>query len=250
MSELSPRRSVTSHAPVDCSATPALAGIDGCHDGWVVVSEIRGALSAWIATTIAELDARLPAPARVAIDIPIGLPQQQRRSCEVLARRLLGAPRSTSVFPVPARPCLAATSHSDASRINHALTGRRLSIQSWAIMPKIREVDAYVRHADRAHDLTEIHPEVSFAAWNGLKAMRHSKHSREGRLERAQLIDTLWPGGPDRLWAALDGRAQRDDLYDAFAALWTARRLARDTAVSLPAQPEHDSMGLSMCISY
>jgi predicted RNase H-like nuclease len=41
-----------------------------------------------------------------------------------------------------------------------------------------------------------------------------------------------------------------DDLYDAFAALWTTERMARGEAVRIPREPPVDAMGLSMEIWY
>jgi len=41
-----------------------------------------------------------------------------------------------------------------------------------------------------------------------------------------------------------------DDLLDAFAVLWTARRIAEGKAVTLPARPPLDSFGLRMAIAY
>ena len=37
-----------------------------------------------------------------------------------------------------------------------------------------------------------------------------------------------------------------DDILDAFAALWSAERLLRGEAITLPVEPELDATGLAM----
>ena len=46
------------------------------------------------------------------------------------------------------------------------------------------------------------------------------------------------------------GAVADDDLLDAFAALWSAQRLARGEARVLPSSPELDGTGLAMEILY
>jgi predicted RNase H-like nuclease len=99
--------------------------------------------------------------------------------------------------------------------------------------------------------VVEVHPEVSFCLWNGGRAMRHSKKRAEGRAERRALIDAVWPGAVERLRARLNGSGRRygiDDLYDALAALWSARRVRAGTARTLPDDPPTDRFGLPMRI--
>jgi uncharacterized protein DUF429 len=50
------------------------------------------------------------------------------------------------------------------------------------------------------------------------------------------------------VWERLGPGANRDDLYDAFAALWTAHRISRGAAVEMPTDPEYDAAGLPMRI--
>lgn len=139
---------------------------------------------------------------------------------------MLGHPRASSVFPVPVRAALGATSHPDTSRINREVIGRGLSVQTWCIMKKIREVDEFVRSVGaESWTVVEVHAEISFATWNGGLAMLHRKTTAAGRTEREELIDARWPGDRELLWNSLHCDVQRDDLNDAFAALWTAERL-------------------------
>jgi predicted RNase H-like nuclease len=82
-----------------------LAGVDGCPAGWIAafVRADGGEVRIEIAPRFADLLAQ--APALVAVDIPIGLPERVGhggRAAESAVRPLLGA-RQSSVFSVPSR---------------------------------------------------------------------------------------------------------------------------------------------------
>jgi predicted RNase H-like nuclease len=224
------------------------AGADGCRAGWICVARAAGgAVEAFVAPTAAGLLARLPRPAVLAIDVPIGLPEQGSRRCDEEARRRLGA-RRASVFPAPPRGVLAAGSWREACEARQRIEGKRISRQAWAIAPKVREVDELLR-ADpslRAR-VREVHPELCFLAWSG-RPMRHSKKRAAGRAERRELVDGYF--GRDAF--AETRRPFRrsdvadDDLLDAFAALWTAERILSGDARVLPERPPLDACGLAM----
>src|SRR5699024_4850937 len=95
---------------------------------------------------------------------PIGLPDAPKRSVDSMARRLIGARRS-SVFPAPLRSMLDAPDYTTACRIREAAVGTRCSKQLFAIMPKIKEMDDALTPAlqDR---IREGHPELSFTMMN------------------------------------------------------------------------------------
>jgi predicted RNase H-like nuclease len=194
-----------------------LLGVDGCRGGWVAASE-RGAR---VYPTFAEIVAERFE--LVLIDVPIGLLEAGPRSCDLQARTLLGARRS-SVFPAPARRLLRARRY-----------GRQCSIQLWNILHKIREVDeAMTPRLQRR--VREAHPEVSFALLNGA-ALRFAKKSADGEAERRRLLRPIFGEIP-----AVPGAA-RDDVLDAYALLWSARRARRGEARALGAS-EQDERGL------
>lgn len=94
-----------------------------------------------------------------------------------------------------------------------------------------------------------MHPEVSFALWKEALPMRFNKKKPEGRRERERLIDREWPGERERLARELRGRGYAaDDLNDAFAALWSSRRIAFGEARAFPGEIQRDSTGLPMRI--
>ena len=82
--------------------------------------------------------------------------------------------------------------------------------------------------------------------------MTAGKKSPEGRAQRLALAEG-WLGAG--LLAGARGhhpkaRLADDDILDAMATLWTAKRIADGTARSLPEDPPLDATGLPMRIVY
>ena len=225
-------------------------GVDGCRGGWVAVALSGRVLRAIVSPDWTALMTEARRAAVITVDMPIGLPTRGARSCDREARRWLGRPRGASVFPPPVRGCQHEASYPELCARQRATDGRGLTKQAFNILPKIRQLDRWLaeRFRDRVR-IFEVHPEVSFACWNRGRAMRHHKSTYEGRLERERLIDELWPGARERLWRDIrGGPCERDDLNDALAALWSARRIADGTAVRMPRAVERDETGLLMQI--
>lgn len=228
-----------------------VAGADGCRSGWICVTrevESRAIASGSFADA-ASLIHQEPRPAVLAIDVPIGLPEAGARSCDREARRRLGRPRGSSVFPAPVRPLLLATSFPEGCEIRQRIEGKRISVQLWNIVPKIRQVDAVLRRLApaRRRFVREVHPEVSFQAWAG-HDLAHSKKRRAGRDERLALVTDHY--GADAFRSVRERHLARDvsddDVLDAFAALWTAERILAGAAEGMPRDPPRDAEGLRM----
>ncbi len=128
------------------------------------------------------------------------------------------------------------------------MEGKRVSIQTWAIVPKIVEVDGFWR-ADtmRREIVREVHPEVSFFFLNGERPMSTAKRKTDGQAERLSLL-RKWFG--EAIGHALAGRerlgCKADDIVDALVALWTAERIGCGAALSIPVRPPLDAYGLRM----
>lgn len=227
-----------------------VAGIDGCRGGWLLLwlDLARGRVAARILSRIDELADLDPRPDLVMIDIPIGLARSGPRTCDLEARRLLGRPRSSSVFPAPPRPVLAATGYAEACSLGASCDGRKPSRQSWSILPKVRDVDAFLRSApERQEWIREVHPELSFWCWNSLTPMRWPKKSAAGFAERERLVVARYGAACRQAATSLPrGRFGKDDLLDALAALWTAERVRRNEAMVIPPDPPVDEVGLRM----
>jgi len=170
-----------------------VAGIDGCRRGLVSFKVDLASLS----TSVELID--LPSILRnkpddiasLAIDIPIGL-LDGSRACDKAARKLLGQPRGTSVFPAPCRAALGAQSYAEASSTNRHKTRRGLSRQAWGIAPKIKQVDDAIT-ADCQRWAFEVHPEVCFWALAGERPMAHGKKTKAGVSERLDLLRPVFP---------------------------------------------------------
>jgi predicted RNase H-like nuclease len=184
-----------------------------------------------------------PELAVVGVDIPIGLPDSAPRQADVLARTRLPQGRKSAVFPAPARAAVAAKTHPKASAANRAATGVGLSIQAFGLIPKILEVDAFVR-SPKPCRVVEVHPEVSFAAMDPT-SVALSKRTLAGRQAREDALRAAGVTPP--AYQARQGYSA-DDLLDACAAAWSARRVASGTAESLPESPETFSDGLPAAI--
>lgn len=208
-------------------------GLDGAPGGWAGALVVDGGVS-WL--TLASIEEALALDVDVVgVDMPIGLPEQGRRECDLLAKRALGRAHPR-VFLTPPRGVLDAADHATANVLHRRLTGGLgLSIQTWHLVPKIREVDAVA--ADPR--LVEVHPELSFAALTGGAALP-SKKTPEGRAARVAALRGWLP--------ALDGVPRGDDAVDALAVAWSAQRWAARTATVLPAQPTYDAFGRPMRI--
>jgi len=222
-------------------------GVDGCRAGWVGVMVSGGTATALVAPTIADLVAAVrtdhPDLAVVGIDIPIGLPDTAPRQADLLARQRLPVGRKSSVFPAPTRVATAATTHAEASAANREATGVGLSIQAFHLIPKILEVDAYVR-SPRSCRIVEVHPEVSFAAMDAASVVP-AKRTTAGVASRERALRAAGIEPPS--YVRGQGYAV-DDLLDACAAAWTAARVARGDAEILPDPPERFSDSLPAAI--
>lgn len=176
-------------------------GIDGCRGGWVACGisrhrnrktplEILQFLSPDLPGLLASI---LGAGGRtILIDIPIGLPDKEipQRQCDVEARRILGRGGASSVFSPPCREALSAASYADACDVNDRVLGRRISIQTWNICPRIREADQWMRNRSRESCPTihESHPEVCFTRLAGSDRRLDSKKSEAGHLHRMGVL--------------------------------------------------------------
>jgi predicted RNase H-like nuclease len=226
-----------------------LAGIDGCRGGWVAALQDTGGgpVIALRFTTLADLLASPHRPAVAAIDMPIGLLDAGSRQCDQAARRLLPS-RASGVFPAPIRPLLTAPSYAEANALSRALTGKGMTIESFNLVPKIRELDAVAQTAPPGL-FRESWPELAF--W-GLKGapLAHSKRTREGLVERRALLVSVF--GPAQVASAEASRHRYalDDLYDALAPLQTGRHIQAGTALRVPEPPPVDACGLPMEIVY
>ena len=230
-----------------------VAGVDGTPDGWAVVIMEAGRLSIRKDAAFSNIFDGATDFDIVAVDIPIGLLDAYEvggRVCDRAARSFLGRPRGSSVFPAPVRPVLAATTWEDACARSRASApgGKGVNKQTFALLPKIREVDELLQTRPKLPEVVrEIHPEVSFSALVGTP-MTHRKATLLGREERQRALARSFP---ELHVIEKDGRDQGlpiEDILDATVACWSALRLVGGKGRSLPDVIPLDSTGLPMAI--
>jgi predicted RNase H-like nuclease len=209
-----------------------VAGVDGCRDGWVVATDDGVAVSRSFAT-IAAANFDL-----VAVDMPIGLPDAWGRAADRAARTYI-RPRGSCIFPAPPRVLLAFEAYADANAASKATFDRGLTRQSFNLFAKLREVDAVIDATNQTR-FAEASPECSFRALTD--TVLPPKRTSEGRQVRRAALEAEF--GP--IVARLPG-ARPDDVLDAYALLWTARRHVAGTSLCL-AGDDTDSRGLVMRI--
>ncbi len=227
-----------------------LCGVDGFKSRWCAV--LRNFDTGEFRTRVVSFRdlLRLPEnPAIVAVDVPIGLldvTPPGGRTCERLARNIVGSHRARSVISTVGRVALAAATRTEADLLSKAAGGIGISAHSWGLKDKLLEVDAVITPALQ-QVIHEVHPELSFREMAG-RPLDHGKKTHAGEQERlAALIVGSFPE-QEVTKAPTALRAGRDDFLDACAALWTAERIYRGTAKHVPPLSEFDVRGLDMAM--
>jgi predicted RNase H-like nuclease len=227
--------------------TTTVMGVDACKNGWIGVRLSDSGLDALFATTIGELAGLAGALAVMAIDIPIGLADVGMREADVQTKKLLKK-HASSVFLTPVRAALAAASFEEAQEINREHAGSGFSIQAFGLRTKILQVDAWLR-TDRPTAIAKVvetHPEACFMTMAG-QPLGLSKKTWAGAELRRRLLADVGIELPTDLGAA-GQEAAVDDVLDAAAAAWTARRVLDGTAQHLPEKPQVFKDGIESAI--
>jgi predicted RNase H-like nuclease len=221
-------------------------GVDACGAGWVGVALTGEAIQVIVRAEIHDLVAEAAATGGldvVGIDIPIGLADGGLRQADLLARKAAGA-RRASVFATPVRAALALADYQQASALNRRLAGRGISRQAFNLREKILQVDRWLPDAQCA--VVEVHPELSFAEMAGAP-LADSKSTWPGAVRRWQLLAGQGIGLAGDLGLA-GQQVGVDDVLDAAAVAWTARRVAAGRARRLPEIPQRFSDGIDCAI--
>jgi predicted RNase H-like nuclease len=248
----------------------AVTGIDGCAGGWVAVTlsftggpavapaavpataprpdDLPSLACADVASSVAvaaTLDG-LPLAGVTGIDMPLGLLSADWRDADLLARRALGR-RGVTVFAIPPRPVWECATYAEANRACRDLTGKGFSVQAWGLRRKIAEADEFRRRASSRTSLVqvyEVHPELSFAVLAGAP-LSDSKHTRTGLATRRELLVRVGITLPPKV-----AGVPENDLLDAAAVAWSARRIAVGQAAVLTSPAQRADDGAEIAIRY
>jgi len=231
-----------------------VAGVDACPQGWFLVAlDEAGNWECDIYTNAGLLWENNRQRSLILIDIPIGLPFEASRACDVEARRILGR-RGSSVFPAPSREAIDAKDYRDACSKNFDVLGKKISKQAWNISPKIKQVDDLLQADPLARaTMRESHPEIAFWSLNAGSAFVHNKKTAAGSRERLRILTAHLSFAEEIVSQAVQTFRRKvlglDDILDALSLAVTAMQ-SRKSLVTLPEQPPRDRLDLPMEIVY
>ena len=223
---------------------PLIIGIDGCKSGWFSVWENQDkSIHSSVFSNLNELKNFFKNESQliVGIDMPVVLSEVIPRQADQLARKLLSK-KASSVFTAPTPEMLDQPNYEKASLVSKKLFGKSMSLQSWYLFPKIKDVQTMIHHEDM--QIYEIHPELSFRAMNNEQVILESKKSHEGFAIRNSLLTMHFKNfifeEIRRQYARKD--VMDNDILDALAVLWSAKRIQSNQASFLPQAPEKPNM--------
>ena len=221
-----------------------IIGIDGCKRGWFSVwQNPDDTIQSSIFSTLNHLKDFFNDEAHliIGIDMPVVLSDFIPREADQLARKLLSK-KASSVFTAPTPEMLEQPNYERASYVSKRLFGKSMSLQSWYLFPKIKDVQTIIH--DAHINLYEIHPELSFRAMNHEEVILESKKSKEGFEIRNALLRRHFESFDFESIRNLYPRkdVMDNDILDALAVLWSTKRIQTNEASFLPKIPEKPNM--------
>lgn len=224
-------------------------GVDwGGRHGWIAAELCGTFLSISSYSDISSLCKAFSHIENIIIDIPIGLPETGTDSAlrpDKAARDYLIGTRKSTLFNVPLKPVIYASTPQEAWDLNREFGGK-LTPQGLALSKIIREVDSFLQeNPEWKNRLLESHPEVAFQMLNGGKGLVFSKHSEEGLDERRDILK--------RYDIAIENIPQsgikQDDILDAACLALVSKLGHMKGFSSIPEFPNCDDTGLKMQIT-
>ena len=194
-----------------------LAAVVGSKAGWFVLREtpLPGPWSWFVTATFEEAMQRLENCEVVAVDAPLSLAELPPETLDT------GDPGIRDRYRRP--------------------------------VDKVLEVHEYMRaNPGSGHFLYEVHPHLSFLELKGGVAVSRQDADKPRFRDQLSFLCDIFPS--EALYQALTAfrhaEASRHDVLDAFAMLWSAKRIATSRAERLPSMPVYDARGFDMAIWY
>lgn len=193
-----------------------ILGIDGCPKGWIgILIRENCEWDYLVSDSLEEIQNKFN-PDYCFIDIPIVLSENNAsRICDMNLRKLLPTNYRSSVFNPPVRSAIEASSYKEACEINKILTGKKISLQTWHIMPKISAVnDFLIDNTHLSSKYYESHPETFFFRLNGGIALVNKKKTQLGRIERLNILKRIHIKAEEIYKTILSETLRKDVAYD------------------------------------
>lgn len=160
--------------------------------------------------------------------------------------------RGSTVFNAPSRKAIYANSYDDACKNNLEIEGKKLSKQTFAICPKIKEADLFISR-NSGIDIIESHPEICFKNLNEGRVLQTKKKTTDGLKERLSILKNYNPKTSQIyekiLSQTLRKNVARDDILDAIC-LSVVLEKANDTLNFLHDENLEDEKGIKIRIGY
>lgn len=165
-------------------------GISACKNGWVacVLPTTDEPASYITHTKLRSLLGVFPGLQLACIDIPTVLEEGPGpRGCDDRARKILGLRGKTDGY-APSKSVLKCKSYKDAVRCNKRDTGIMLSKESWALIPKMKEIAELMNGGPRwASKLLESNPDLVILGLTG-DLPQSSDKTTKGLTERRDIL--------------------------------------------------------------
>lgn len=166
-------------------------GIDGCRGGWLVTTlDHHFQLDVHLFSSLHDATHIFESSSVICVDMPMGLikSKDEERVCDSLIRKELSKPFSSSVFGVPCRQGVYAQDFKQANRMNRKIIGKGISIQTWNICRRIKELDVFIRNYPCYKNIfKESHPELCFKSLQGA-SLAYKKKTEQGIKERLGIL--------------------------------------------------------------
>ena len=165
-------------------------GIDGYIAGWCCCV-IQDGIKIELHKSLADLYKKIRINNLTLIDMPIGLSSKNiERKIDFKLRTYLPKNKKSSVFTAPCRKAVLSSNYDSAKKVNKIITKRSISIQSWNISKKIKEMDEFLRvPKTNKVSIKESHPEFCFINLNNNNPLIHSKRTKEDYQERLAILN-------------------------------------------------------------
>ena len=230
-------------------------GIDGYINGWcccIIHDGVRIELHKNLTTLFENIGINN----LTLIDMPVGLSSKNfERFIDFKLRTYLPKNKKSSVFTAPCREAVFSNDYNSAKKANQIITNRSISIQSWNISKKIKELDEFLT-SQKKNKLTikESHPEFCFVNLNNNNPLIHNKKTKDGYNERLSILIRSSEGIEMVVKKSIEKfkkeKVKKDDILDSIVLALTSKYWQKNGSRTITQNPEKDEMGIPFEIYY